>query len=122
VPYSLVVTCAFWYAGLAWSKRKELPGWRPFSRFVRVASQTSFGIYLIQPFPLYAMEVVIDNLDGRRIPVWLHYALLPAAVLFSYFSSMLAAYVLMKIPVVSYVVGRRAKLRHTRGEPVRRAA
>ncbi len=122
VPYSLVVTCAFWYAGLAWSKRKDLPGWRAFSRFVRVASQTSFGIYLIQPFPLYAMEVVMDNLDGRGIPVWLHYALLPVAVLFSYFSSMLAAYILMKIPVVSYVVGRKARLRRARGEPVRRAA
>lgn len=122
VPYSLVVTCALWYAGLAWSKRRELPGWRAFSRFVRTASQTSFGIYLIQPFPLYAMEVVIDDLDGRGIPVWLHYALLPPAILFAYFSSMLVAYILMKIPFVSYVVGRTTKRRRVPGESVRHAA
>ncbi|SIS53364.1 acyltransferase [Alicyclobacillus vulcanalis] len=122
VPYSLIVTCAFWYAGLAWSKRRERPGWRLFSRFVRVASQTSFGIYLLQPFPLYAMEIVIDHLDAQGIPSWLHYALLPLAILFTYFSSMLVAYVLMKIPFVSYAVGRRATVGRRARETVRQAA
>ncbi|EJY55414.1 acyltransferase 3 [Alicyclobacillus hesperidum URH17-3-68] len=122
VPYSLLVTLVYWYAGMSWAKRMGRPGWRPFSKFVKVAGNTSFGIYLAQPFPLYLMELTVNHIDGLGIPTWLHYALLPVSILFVYFSSMLISYIFGKIPLLTYTVGRRTQWRHHKHETVQHAA
>lgn len=110
VPYSLVATLNMWYAGVGWAKRRSLVNWRPFSRFVEVAAAASFGIFLIQPFPLRYMAETIIFFRGVGIPLWLHYGLLPFCVLFVYCSGMVLAHTMGKVPVLSYVVGRKPDL------------
>lgn len=108
IPYSLLVTLNMWLAGLAWADRRTLSGWRPFSWFIATASTTSFGIFLIQPFPLYYMESFIHHLQLIGAPMWLHYSLWPFCILFVYFSGMFIAYWIGKIPLIAYIVGRKA--------------
>lgn len=110
IPYSLLVAANLWYAGQQWSKRRLRQGWQPFSRFVKVASNTSFGIFLLQPFPLYYMEWSVNHLRKLGVPTWLHFCLLPFSILFVYFSAMFIAYWLGKIPLLSYCVGRKATI------------
>lgn len=110
IPYSLLVAANMWYAGLQWSDRRQRPGWMPFSRFVKTASNASFGIFLLQPFPLYYMEWTVHHLSIWGIPLWIHYCLWPFSILFVYFSGMFGAYWLGKIPVISYCVGRKTDL------------
>lgn len=107
IPYGLIITATIWYAGLKWSRRRERPEWKPFSRFVQLASDTSFGIFLIQPFPLYFMELAVKHM---QVPVWVHFSLIPFSILFVYFSSMLFSYWLGKVPIISYCVGRKVNL------------
>ncbi|WP_067933309.1 acyltransferase [Alicyclobacillus kakegawensis] len=108
VPFSLIVIACMGYAGFQWAKRRELPAWRPFSRFIKTASDTSFGIFLIQPFPLYVMETTVQHL---QVPSWVHFSLIPVSVLFVYFSSMLVAYGIGKVPGLAYCVGRKVNIR-----------
>ncbi|WDM02864.1 acyltransferase [Alicyclobacillus cycloheptanicus] len=107
IPYSFLVAANMWYAGVQWARRRERPGWRWFSRFVGVGSATSFGIFLLQPFPLSYMERTIVAMHRHHGPAWLHFALWPFCILFVYFTGMVIAYWLGKIPIVSYVVGRK---------------
>lgn len=111
IPYSLLVTLNIWLAGLAWSDRRLSAGWRPFSWFISTASATSFGIFLIQPFPLYYMESFIHHLQLIGAPAWSRYSLWPFCILFVYFSGMFIAHRIGKIPLVGYIVGRKVPLR-----------
>lgn len=108
VPYSLLVALNMWYAGVQWSRRRTRAGWQPFSRFVRVASATSFGIFLVQPFPLHFMEGPIMHM---HLPAWIRFIIWPFAILAVYFAAMFIAYWLGKIPLVSYIVGRETKVK-----------
>jgi len=119
VPYSLLVTTVMWRSGVQWARRRENPGWVPFSKFVAVASKTSFGIFLIQPFPLYLMETAIKHM---HVPGWIHFSLIPVCVLFVYFSSMFVAYWIGKTPLLAYCVGQRVNLRRRSPESVSTAA
>ncbi len=107
IPYSLLVTVVYWYAGLSWSRRMAWPNWKPFTSFVKLAASTSFGIFLLQPFPLYWMEYSVNHIDRLGIPTWLHYCLWPLSILFVYFTSMFFSYWIGKIPYLSYVVGQK---------------
>ncbi|WP_206916666.1 acyltransferase [Alicyclobacillus suci] len=107
VPYSLLVTARLWYTGMRWSVRRLEARWQPFSRFVQLAANTSFGIFLIQPFPIVYMEKAIHHLDHAGIPTWLHYSLWPFCILFVYFTGMFFAHWLSKIPYLAYLVGRK---------------
>ncbi len=109
IPYALLATLNMWYAGVQWAKRRSLVHWRPFSRFVEVAAAASFGIFLIQPFPLRYMAEAILFFRRVGIPLWIHYSLLPLCILFVYFSGMVAAHYVGKVPILSYVVGRKAE-------------
>lgn len=117
IPYSLIVGLNIWLAGLMWADRRTEPGWQPFSRFVTVASNTSFGIFLLQPFPLYYMESFIHLLQLDGAPTWLHYSLWPFCILFVYFSGMAIAHVIGKIPFLSYIVGRKTTLQQGANAP-----
>jgi hypothetical protein len=106
IPYALVVTANLWQLGLAWAERRTRPEWQAFSRFVMVASSTSFGIFLFQPFPLDLLGHIVPRL---QTPDWITYGSLPFAILFVYFSGMFVAYWIGKIPYVAYCVGRKVK-------------
>jgi hypothetical protein len=110
IPYALLATLNMWYAGVLWSRRRAIPRWRPFSRFVEIAAGASFGIFLLQPFPLRYMAETILVLRNVGIPLWLHYSLLPLCVLFVYGSGMVVAHFIGKVPILSYVVGRRSTI------------
>lgn len=110
IPYSLLVTANVWYAGVQWSRRRARQGWQPFSRFIEIASATSFGIFLIQPFPLHYMEITILHWQNIGNPAWLHFTLWPFCILFVYFSSMFVSHWIGKIPLLSYIVGRKVPI------------
>lgn len=114
IPYSLLAAANMWYAGVQWARRRERPGWRSFSWFVKVAANASFGIFLLQPFPLYYMEWTVHHIKNLGIPNWLYFSLLPLSILFVYFSAMFIAHWLGKIPILSYVVGRKARFSQRR--------
>jgi len=104
IPYSLMVTVIALLLGCGWASRRLRMRWRHFSRFVKLASETSFGIFLVQPFPLMLMENTVRRITA---PDWVLFCLIPFSVLFVYFSSMLIAFFLARVPILSYVVGRR---------------
>lgn len=110
IPYALIVTANMWYAGVQWARRREQKGWIPFSRFIKVAAGASFGIFLMQPFPLYYMMRTIVFFRNIGIPEWLHYTLLPFSILFVYFSGMFIAHFIGKVPILGYIVGNKADL------------
>jgi hypothetical protein len=104
VPYSFLVTLLMWHAGRKWAERRSLPNWGLFNRFVAVASATSFGIFLIQPFPLALVRLAVNALE---VPRWLYLCSIPFAILFVYLSGMLLAYWIGKAPIVAYCIGRK---------------
>lgn len=110
IPYSLIVTANMWYAGVTWSRVRERTGWRPFSWFVKTAASASFGIFLLQPFPLRYMEQTVHYLGRVHVPLWIHFGLWPFAILFVYFSGMLIAHWIGKVPIIGYCVGRKVNI------------
>ncbi|MDB5085398.1 MAG: acyltransferase 3 [Bacilli bacterium] len=106
IPYSFVVTLAIWHAGVNWAQKRLQPSWERFNRFINVASNTSFGIFLLQPFPL---SLVNRFVTVAHIPRWMYLGSLPIAILIVYFSSMLFAYWIGKVPLVAYCVGSKVK-------------
>jgi len=115
IPYSLVVTANLWYAGIQWARRRTLPSWQRFSRFVGIASSASFGIYLLQPFPLYLTRMTVNTMN---VPKWLYFSSIPFAILFVYFSGMVIAHWLGKIPIIAYCVGRKVNVTRHKSSPV----
>jgi probable poly-beta-1,6-N-acetyl-D-glucosamine export protein len=111
IPYSFIVTANMWYAGVQWSRRRHRAGWAFFSRFVQIAAGASFGIFLLQPFPLSYMADAILYLHTIGAPLWLHYSLMPFSILFVYLSGMVVAHYMGKVPILSYLVGQKASLR-----------
>lgn len=111
IPYSFIVTICLWYAGLAWTERRNRASWKSFSWFVETAANASFGIFLLQPFPLYYMEWSVNHLGRLGIPMWLHYSLWPVSIAFVYVSAMILSHWIGKVPVISYIVGRKVPLK-----------
>ncbi|GGE33577.1 acyltransferase [Pullulanibacillus camelliae] len=107
VPYSFFVILFMLYLGIKWAGRRHKPNWQTFSRFVQLASNNSFGMFLIQPFPLFVLGLIVPVIPA---PSWLFFISIPFAILFVYFSSMLIAYLFNKTPILSYCVGRKSKI------------
>ena len=114
IPYAFIAAANMWYAGVQWARRREQKGWVPFSRFVKIAAGASFGIFLIQPFPLGVVEDTISALQRMGIPSWLHFGLLPFCILFVYFSGMVIGHYIGKVPLLSYIVGQKVNLQRRR--------
>lgn len=104
VPYALLVTISIWNTGIIWARQLNLSRMRWFGRFVTMASQASFGTYLLQIYPLHFVQIATSQMN---IPDWALLATIPFAVAFVYLSSMLVAYVIGKIPGIAILVGRR---------------
>jgi len=107
VPYSFCVILIMLYLGIKWAGRRQRPRWQLFNRFVQLASSNSFGMFLIQPFPIFVLGLVVPAISA---PSWLFFMSIPLAILFVYFSSMFVAYVFNKTPILSYCVGQKSKL------------
>ncbi|WP_251551479.1 acyltransferase [Neobacillus muris] len=107
LPYSLLVIAALLMCGRKWAKHRTEQKWEPFSRYIMLASKTSFGMFLVQPFPLFIIKQVIPLFDGIK---WMYVLVLPASILFVYSTSMFLSYWLNKLPLISYVVGKKSTL------------
>lgn len=107
LPYTMLIIALLIIVGRYWARRRKKSGGQAFNRFVAVASMTSFGMYLAQPFPLYLVRTYFVP----HLPVnsWFFYLSLPIAILFVYFASMAISYLFYKTPFLSYSIGRRSK-------------
>lgn len=110
LPYSLLVIAVLFMLGRAWAKHREEPKWQAFSRYIMLGSKTSFGMFLVQPFPLYIIQHTIPLFSDTK---WMYVFVLPASILFVYLTSMLLSYWINNIPLVSYVVGKKSKIKRT---------
>ncbi|WP_160723079.1 acyltransferase [Bacillus sp. USDA818B3_A] len=107
LPYSLLVITVLFMLGRKWSHKRTEEKMHYFSSYIMLASHTSFGMFLVQPFPLFIIKQIVPFFDDVK---WLYVILLPASILFVYGSSMFLSYWLNKIPLISFVVGKKSKL------------
>lgn len=107
LPYTLLIIALLIFIGRYWSRNRQNERRTGFNSFVNVASMTSFGMYLAQPFPLYLVSVYF--VPYLKVNTITFYLALPVAILFVYFASMLIAYIFYKTPILSYCIGRRSK-------------
>ncbi|WP_318503852.1 acyltransferase family protein [Bacillus sp. T3] len=105
LPYSLLVIAVLLLLGRKWAAKRTELKWQHFSRYVMLASKTSFGMFLVQPFPLYVVKQIVPLFDEMK---WLYVLLLPASILFVYLSAMIMSYWLNDTAIVSYVVGKKS--------------
>lgn len=106
IPYALLVTAGIWYTGVRWARRRKETRYHLFNRFVRIASDASFGIYLLQIYPLHFVQLIVRAMD---VPSWLYFGSIPVAILFVYLSAMVMSHLIGKIPYISYIVGRKVR-------------
>lgn len=109
LPYSLLVIAVLLIYGRKWSSIRTEPRWKNFSQFIMFASSCSFGMFLVQPFPLFIIKQIVPYFSEAK---WMYMFVLPASIVFVYFSSMILSYMLNKTPIVSYVVGKPSKFPH----------
>lgn len=114
VPFSLIVAAVLWIAGMKWAAASAKEGVRPrmqrFSRIIRFFGGVSFGIFLIHPIAIHYV-VRLDRLV--HAPLIVHFILLPLWIALAYTSAGVAAYLIGKIPFVSYIVGEKTKFNRT---------
>ncbi len=102
VPYSLIVGGAFLTLGIIWSERRAgVPVW---TKLIQFFGGASFGIFLIHPLALHFVEQL-----GYRwyFPMPLHLFELPLSIAAVYVSSGIVAHWVGKVPVLSYIVGKK---------------
>lgn len=104
IPYSLVVAAMLWLVGLKWQATSSS---RPrLSRVIRFFGSVSFGIFLFHPVALHYVDKISSLIHASK---GVHFALLPIWIVLAYVLSGGAAYVVGKIPYVSYIVGEKTK-------------
>lgn len=107
LPYTLLIIAVILFIGSVWNKKRMNNQWKLFSKFIMLGSKTSFGIYLVQPFPLYVMKKYI--MPHLVVNQWVFYGSLVFGVLLVYFSSMLISYIFNQTPILTYCVGKKTK-------------
>jgi len=107
LPYSLLVIAILMIYGRKWASVRNEPKWEKFSQFIMFASSCSFGMFLVQPFPLFMIKQMVPLFSETK---WMYVFVLPASIVFVYVTSMILSYMLNKTPIVSYVVGKKSKL------------
>lgn len=117
IPYSLLATVTLWSLGMAWSRVRLDSRFRQISRLIKTAAAASFGIFLIHPFFLHLVQVTIYRLHTTAAErVWLT----PVAILFVYFSAMIVARLVARIPYLSYIVGQKSTWHSQKKLPMQR--
>lgn len=107
LPYALLYIALIMFLGRVWDWHRLKACQSSFNRLVGLASKTSFGIFLVQPIPIYIInQFIVPRLAGNQ---WFFYGSLPFAILFVYFSSMLVAWCFYQTPVLSFCIGLRSK-------------
>jgi uncharacterized membrane protein len=107
VIYNTMLTIFIAYIAFLWARKRNANG-KPYGyKFWHMLSDATFGVYLVHAlFISYAMDVVIPKLPSswpaqlRVVLIWV-----PIVV-----CSYLFSIILMKIPVVSRLVGRKEPL------------
>ena len=101
VLYSIAVIIFMFWLASAWALQRKTDGKPKGYRFVHMMSDASFGIYLIHPLLLtLALKWVVPVLSG---PIALRVALTWLMVAIG---SAILSMLLVRIPVLSYLVGR----------------
>ncbi|WP_067620331.1 acyltransferase family protein, partial [Alicyclobacillus acidiphilus] len=104
IPYSLVVAAVLWIVGMKWQRvSSELP---VLSRIIRFFGSVSFGIFLIHPVTLHYVDK-INSLVHASLGV--HFALLPLWIALTYVVSGCVAYLIGRVPYLSYIVGEKTQ-------------
>ncbi len=105
VPYSLVVTLALWWTGLQWAAVRAEARMRRFSKLVNFFGGASFGVFLLHPLALHYVAAAVYA--WHPSPGW-RLAWVPVSLILVYVSSATVAYWLGKVPLVGYLVGKKA--------------
>ncbi|WDL97244.1 acyltransferase [Alicyclobacillus sp. ALC3] len=108
VPYSLVVSIGLWFIGMKWARVRATANMRRTSRIIQFFGGVSFGIFLFQPLALHYTEAIDYHVHWHGFA---HYLLIPFTAIGSYVLSAVGAYVVSKIPYLSYIVGEKTNLR-----------
>ncbi|MGG7619170.1 acyltransferase [Bacillus coreaensis] len=107
LPYSFLVIAILLIYGRKWASVRNEPKWEKFTQFIMFASSCSFGMFLVQPFPLFMVKQMVPLFSEAK---WMYVFVLPSSIVFVYATSMILSYMLNKTPIVSYVVGKKSKL------------
>lgn len=97
-----MISLVFWI-GLryAHARQRGLPGW--LDRLIQAFSKVSFGIYLVQSLPLFALYGILGLL---HLPAWVVLALLPIGYLFVAGGALAIAWFCYKVPPFGVLIGR----------------
>lgn len=110
IPYALIVACLLWSVGLRWARARTEEHLARVTPVIQFFGGVSFGIFLIHPIALHYFEQIDQRL---HLHGGLHLVLIPFTAVFAYVSSGIAAYLIGKIPYVSYIVGEKTHLRRS---------
>ncbi|WP_268884488.1 MULTISPECIES: acyltransferase [Alicyclobacillus] len=110
IPYALIVATLLWSIGLKWTRVMAEPGLRRVTPVIRFFGGVSFGIFLLHPIALHYLEQIDNRLHLHGAA---HLVLIPFTAVLAYVLSGFAAYLIGKIPFVSYIVGTKTRLRRS---------
>ncbi|MFB5191829.1 acyltransferase [Alicyclobacillus fastidiosus] len=109
VPYALMVTVVLWLVGIKWSEAREQN--KKISKVITFFGNASFGIFLIQPFTLHYDD---DFIYAYHMSLTAHLFLLPLSIVGVYLVSAALSWMIGKIPVLSYIVGKKVGIKRKR--------
>lgn len=110
IPYSFIVATVLWIVGMKWVSQRAQAKLAALSKVIRFFGGVSFGIFLIHPIAIH----FVDKIDSAiHAPLSVHFLLLPIWIAMAYASAGGAAYLIGKIPYISYIVGEKTKWSRT---------
>ncbi|KRL49702.1 acyltransferase family protein [Levilactobacillus spicheri] len=97
-----MISLVFWI-GLQYARVRQrgLPGW--IDRLVQAFSKVSFGIYLVQSLPLFALYGILGLL---HVPAWGLLLLLPVGYLFVLGGALTISWFCYRVPPFGVLIGR----------------
>ncbi|WP_407889137.1 acyltransferase [Levilactobacillus sp. N40-8-2] len=97
-----MLSFVFWL-GLQYAKVRQhgLPDW--VDRLIQAFSKVSFGVYLTQSLPLFALG---DLLSLLKLPAWAVLALLPLGYLFVFGGALAISWFCYRVPPFGVLIGR----------------
>ncbi|MCI1553545.1 MAG: acyltransferase [Levilactobacillus sp.] len=106
-PFIFIYDCfmilfVLWF-GLQYAKARQhgLPDW--LDNLIQAFSKVSFGIYLCQSLPIFALNAILAHIS---LPAWLLLLLLPVGYLFVAGGALLISWFCFKVPPFGILIGR----------------
>lgn len=101
--YDIFMLSFVFWLGLQYAKARQhgLPDW--LDRIIKAFSKVSFGVYLVQSLPLFALYGLLGLV---HLPAWAVLALLPVGYLFVFSGSLAISWFCYKVPPFGVLIGR----------------